>query len=87
MNKSPFDPHPSLPADPVKRVEEVVAVCIDLGYVNRDVLANHYGLSQLQASILLREFLQVHSNDVHSDTEHGAYVLIEYPSKRNSIKM
>lgn len=76
-----FAHHSSLPAEQTKRIELVVAVCISIGYVNRDLLAKYYGLTQLQASILLREFLQIHVNDVRRDIKQNAYVLLGYPKR------
>lgn len=81
-----FTPRTHLPSDPVKRLESVVAVCISTGYVNRDVLAHYYSLSPLQASILLREFLQAHVNDVRRDTKCNGYVLLGYPQKHDKNK-
>lgn len=68
----------SFPTDPVKRVDSVMAVCVALGHVNRDVLAQYYGFTQLEASILLREFLQTHVKDVRRDTKNDCYVLLGY---------
>lgn len=65
-----------LPTDAVERVEAVMATCVAVGYVNRHVLIQHYELAPLQASILLREFLQTHVDDVRLDTAKGGYVLI-----------
>lgn len=68
--------HSPLPTSPVKRVEMVVAACIGVGYVNRNVLVDYYGLTPLQASILLREFLQAHVNELERDPKNGGYVLL-----------
>lgn len=81
-----FTPYTHLPSDPVKRVESVVAVCISIGYVNRDVLAKYYGLIPLQASILLREFLQAHVNEVRRDAKYDGYVLLGYARRHDTIK-
>jgi hypothetical protein len=87
MDKTSFLPHTSLPTDPAKRVEAVVAVCISVGQVSRDILAKYYGLTQLQASILLREFLQVHIHDVRrGDSERSTYILLGYPKRCDTIE-
>ncbi len=84
MEKTSFSHHVPLTTDPTKRIESVVAVCIGMGYVNRHVLANYYGLTQLQASKLLREFLQAHIQDVRRDAKRDGYVLLGYPKKSDT---
>jgi hypothetical protein len=86
MEKTSFSHHVSLPNDSAKRVAMVIAACIETGYINRVVLANYYGLTQLQASILLREFLQAHAQDVRREPKHNGYLLRGYPKKFISNK-
>ena len=83
MEKTSFAHHTPLPTDPHKRVEMVVAACIGVGHINRDVLAEYYGLTQLQASIFLREFLQAHVNNIRRSPKSDGYTLLHYPKKRN----
>lgn len=82
MEKTSFTDNIPLPIDSVKRVELVVAACLGIGYINRDLLASYYGLTPLQASVLLREFLQAHIRDIRRDGNLGGYVLLGYPNKK-----
>lgn len=81
MKKSSASHHLSLSTNPLKRLEMVVAACISIGYVNREVLASYYNLHPLQASILLREFLRHHIKDIRRDVTHNGYALVGYPSQ------
>ncbi len=65
-----------LPLETIKRVEAVANICIAVGYVNREVLIEAFGLTALQASILLREFLQIHVHDIRLDANKLGYVLV-----------
>ena len=65
-----------LPTNTAECVEFVMATCVTVGYVNRLVLVQLYKLTPLQASILLREFLKMHVDDVRLDDAKGGYVLI-----------
>lgn len=82
--KKTFTPDTHLPSDPVERVKSVVAVCISIGYVNRNVLAKYYDLTPLQASILLREFLQALVNDVRRDVRYDGYSLLSHPHRHEN---
>jgi len=62
----------------MKRVEMVVAACLNTGYVNRDVLSKCYQLTPLQASVLLREFLRHRSQEIRRDETHNGYVLTKH---------
>jgi hypothetical protein len=84
MEKTTKNHHFHLPTDPSKRIEMVVAAFIGNGHLNRNVLANYYGLTQLQASTLLRDFLQHRINDVRWDSKRNSYRLIGYPIKNNT---
>lgn len=81
MKQTSFAQHTPLPTALNKRIEMVVATCIGVGHVNRDVLAKYYGLTKLQASILLREFFQAHVNDIRRDPKNDGYMLMGYPKK------
>lgn len=76
-----FMHHATLPTELHKRVEMVIAVCIAHGHVNRDVLIEHFKLTPLQASVLLRDFLQAKSKEIRRDSKHNGYALIGYPHK------
>ena len=80
MDQTSNSRHAALPAEVSKRVDMVVAVCLGKGYVNRNMLAKFYGLTQLQASILLREFLESRPHDVRRDCKNNRYVLVGYPT-------
>ena len=80
MDQTSNSCHAVLPAEVSKRVDMVVAVCMGKGYVNRKMLAKFYGLTQLQASILLREFLENRPHDVRHDCQNNRYVLVSYPT-------
>lgn len=82
MEKTSDTDNTALPTDPVKRVELVVAACLGIGHINRDLLASYYGLTPLQASVLLREFLQVHIQDIRRDANLDGFVLLGYPKKK-----
>jgi hypothetical protein len=82
MEKFSFDHHLPLPTDSTKRVEMVVAACLSRGYVNRDVLSECYQLTQLQASVLLREFLHHHSQEIRRHETHNGYILKKHISHK-----
>lgn len=65
-----------LPSDISKRLEMVVSTCIETGYVNRDVLVQRFGLTPLQASLLIREFLEHHVNELQNDVPNKGYKFI-----------
>jgi hypothetical protein len=77
-------PHTPLPIDLSKRDDMVVAICISKGFVNRDLLAHYYGLSKLQASTLLRDFLEQRVHDIRRDDKNNGYILIGYPKRRET---
>ena len=83
MEKSSKPHHPHLPKDLSKRMEMVIAAFIGKGHLNRNVLAEYYGLSQLQASTLLRDFLHHRVNEVRWDSVTNSYHLIGYPTQQN----
>ena len=84
MEKNPTSNNSHLPADFSKRMEMVVAACIGTGFVNRHVLAQFYGLSQLEASSLLRDFLHHRIRDVRWDAKTNSYKLVGYPVKQGA---
>lgn len=86
MEKTSANHHSPLPVDLSKRIEMVVAVCISMGYVNRNMLAQYFGLSQLQASMLLREFLQHRVQDIRRAPHNDGYTLVGYPKKVDDAK-
>lgn len=76
-----FAHHGALPTDLHKRIEMVVAACIAHGHVNRDVLIASFKLTPLQASVLLRDFLQVKSKEIRRDAHRNGYVLTNFIHK------
>ena len=72
-----------LPTDMSKRIEMVIAAFIGKGHLNRNILASYYGLTQLQASTLLRDFLQHRINDVRWDSKINSYRLVGYLKKHD----
>lgn len=76
--------HTALPIELHKRVEMVIAACIAYGHVNRHVLAEHFRLRPLQASVLLRDFLQEKSREIRRDSQLNGYVLSRYPGMHTS---
>jgi hypothetical protein len=82
MEKISSADHLPLPTDSTKRVEMVVAACLSTGYVNRDVLSKCYQLTPLQASVLLREFLHHHSQEIRRDETHNGYILTKHTSHK-----
>lgn len=86
MEKISVTHHSPLPVDLSKRIEMVVAVCISMGHVNRDLLAKYYRLSQLQASSLLREFLEHRVQDIRRAPHNNGYMLVGYPKKADDTE-
>lgn len=82
MEKISSTHKPHLPPESLKRIDMVVAACIAIGYVNREVLVDYYDLTPLQASVLLREFLTHRVNDIRHDAGNNGYALIGYPSHK-----
>lgn len=82
MKKTSHSPHWPLPEDTLKRLDMVVAACSETGYIDRDVLANYYKLTPLQASILLREFLTHHVRDVRPSATYRGYILKSDPTQK-----
>lgn len=72
-----------IPSELSKRIEMVIAACIHCGHVNRQVIADYYNIHQLEASTLLRDFIQHRVHDVRWDAKTNSYTLVGYPTKGN----
>ena len=68
-----------------RRIDLVLEVCLEQGRVNRALLCETFGITQLQASHLLREFLRVYALVVAWDEEVGAYLLKEYHTNPHAL--
>jgi hypothetical protein len=64
-----FDPTLDLP----KRIELVMTAYKKQGYVSRKTLIETYGITQLQAGSLMRDFLHAHANKTQWDMTHSHY--------------
>lgn len=65
-----------LPSDTAKRLEMVFSLCTETGYVNREVLVQRLAVTELQASLLIREFLEHYANELQKDVAHKGYKFI-----------
>lgn len=64
-----FDPALDLP----KRIELVMAAYKKQGYVSRKTLIDAYGITQLQAGSLMRDFLHEHASKTQWNKTHSHY--------------
>lgn len=65
-----------LPSHLSERLEMVFATCTEMGYVNREVLVERFDLTPLQASTLIREFLEHYANELQNDVLHKGHKFI-----------
>jgi len=56
-----------------KRIELVMSLQKTLGYVNRKALIDEYGLTQLEAGSLMRDFLHAHAKNLKWDMNNAHY--------------
>lgn len=66
--------------DSTKRVEMVVAECLNREYVNRDVFSECNQLTSLEASVLLLQFFHHHSHEIRRNPTHNGYMLMKHIS-------
>ena len=62
---------PSL--DLSKRIELVMLAYQKKGYVSRKTLIEAYGITQVQAGALMRDFLHAHASKTQWDMTHSHY--------------
>lgn len=55
------------------RVELVLAAHVIHGHVSRKTLMTIYGISQLQAGALMRDFIKTHPNNIEWVAKHAHY--------------
>ena len=56
-----------------KRIELVMSLQRSLGHVNRKALVEEYGLTQLEAGSLMRDFLHAHAKNLEWDMTNAHY--------------
>ena len=65
--------------DPCMDLEHRIALVVSLekrlGHVNRQTLIEAYGMTQLQAGSLMRDFIQAHAKHLKWDKIHAHYNL------------
>jgi hypothetical protein len=64
-------------SDLSSRMALVMSVHDSHGYVNRKVLIETYGITQIQAGSMIRDFLHTNASRVKWDVEHAKYWLDE----------
>jgi hypothetical protein len=64
-----FDTTQDLP----KRIALVLAAYHELGYINRKSLMTIYGITQLQAGALMRDFIHAHAKNIVWNTKNSHY--------------
>jgi hypothetical protein len=64
-----FDPT----LDLEKRIELVMSLQRSLGHVNRKKLIEAYGVTQIQAGSLMRDFIHAHAKHLEWDAAHAHY--------------
>jgi hypothetical protein len=57
------------------RIALVMYLQKKLGHVNRKTLITAYGVTQLQAGSLMRDFIHAHAKNLEWDTTHAHYRL------------
>jgi len=65
----------NLPKDLSERLNLVMSVYKKLGHINRKNLAAAYGITQIDAGSLMRDFIEAHATKMEWDAEHGYYIL------------
>jgi hypothetical protein len=66
-----FDPSMNLE----HRIALVMSLQKSLGHVNRKTLITAYGVTQLQAGSLMRDFIHAHAKHLEWDMTHAHYSL------------
>lgn len=56
-----------------KRIELVISLQRSLGHVSRKALIEEYGLTQLEAGSLMRDFLHAHAKNLEWDMTNTHY--------------
>lgn len=64
-----FDPSMDLE----QRIALVLSLQKSLGHVNRKSLITAFGITQLQAGSLMRDFIQAHAKQLKWDMKHAHY--------------
>lgn len=65
--------------DLADRIELVMTAHLKRGYVNRKTLMDLYGVNQIQAGSLIREFINAHSINIKWLPEHKHYTYSKTP--------
>lgn len=58
-----------------KRIALVLAVYDELGYVNRKSLMAAYGITQLQAGALMRDFIHAYASNIEWNKDKSHYTM------------
>lgn len=74
-NHGQANPKNSVEADLEKRIALVMSAYTAHGYVNRKLLVAMYKITQQQAGSLMRDFIEVHAQNIHWDLDHLHYKL------------
>lgn len=69
----------SVSLDLESRIALVIAAHMTHGNVNRKTLMNMYGITQIQAGALMRDFIHAHAKDIEWIAQHSHY---EYSRKK-----
>jgi len=59
------------------RIELVLSVYKDLGYINRQALINVYGITQRQAGALMRDFIHAHASKIQWNKDNFYFTLMQ----------
>jgi hypothetical protein len=65
--------HFDITLDLPKRIALVRAAYDELGYVNRKSLMTIYGITQLQAGSLMRDFIHAHARNIEWNKDNSHY--------------
>jgi len=63
----------SVTLDLASRISLVMAAHMTHGNVNRKTLMNMYGITQIQAGSLMRDFIHAHAKDLEWIAQHSHY--------------
>jgi hypothetical protein len=69
LSHARFDPSLDLP----NRIALVESAYKKFGHINRKTLIATYGVTQLQAGSLMRDFIHAHANNLEWDVTHSQY--------------
>jgi len=69
----------SVKLDLSSRIALVMAAHLTKGNVNRKTLMDMYGVTQIQAGSLMRDFIHAHANNIEWIAQHSHY---EYAEKK-----